>query len=196
MSSSSVARRRRTAPAAAPRLAMVRISEGLTKASKGVALEARHGGARTGERRRRLRATVVKRRGFLQACNQGNEVPRASLPTAQRQPKRTGARESGRGETTALTRRARGRGAWCGGDSVQGAVEAVPRRAATSMQGYGSPAWGSSSGGSFSHLLLLPSSVSSPFFLSLGGGDGRGIPLVARVFGVRPWGFYRRGTTV
>jgi hypothetical protein len=43
-------------------------------------------------------------------------------------------------------------------------------------------------------LLLLPlSSVSSPL---LGGGDERGIPLVARVFGVRPRGLYRRGARV
>ena len=90
-----------------------RISEGPTKASKGVTLVAWlwlcahsrssgspeprrgrtwHDSARgTGVRRRRLRAMAAKRRGFLQAHKQGNEAPRASLPTAQWRPKHAGA---------------------------------------------------------------------------------------------------------
>ena len=74
-------------------------------------------------------------------------------------------------------------------------IEAVPCSTSTAMSRYGSPAWESSGGDSF-FLLLFPSFVSSPFFLSLSGGGGRGIPLVARVLRGQPWGLYRRGTRV
>ena len=81
-------------------------------------------------------------------------------------------------------------------------AEAVPCRAATSLQGYGSPARGSSGGGG-SLLLLLPSFASSPLLAAavegetpgaLGfRGDSRGVYL-GGALGF--WPGHQKGTAV
>ena len=72
-------------------------------------------------------------------------------------------------------------------------AEVVLCRAATSLQGYVSPAWGRSGGGGGSLLLLLPSSASSPLLAAAVEGE---FPWVARVLALGTWEFYRRGTRV